>query len=268
MVKALVTGCLGRMGMRIINMIQNTDGVELCAALEIKGHPKKGEDIGTLSGFGNIGVLVDDDINDCIDLCDVIIDFTSSSASLDNLKAAAGKNKAIVIGSTGFSPAELGEVKETCNEARCVLAPNMSVGVNLLFKILKDISPLLKDDYDIEIIEAHHRNKKDAPSGTAIKLAEVIADSISRDLEKVGVYERHGLIGKRTDDEIGIQTIRGGDIVGEHTVIFAGIGERIEIAHKATNRDNFAKGAVIAAKWLYSKENGLYDMMDVLGMKS
>jgi len=268
MIKVLVTGCLGRMGSRIINIIQNTDGVSLGACVEVKGSAKKGEDIGVLNGLGKIGVLVDDDIKDCISRCDVIIDFTNSSVSLNNLKVAEANKKAMVIGSTGFTPSELTEVRNICKNVRCVLAPNMSVGVNVLFKVLRDISPMLKDDYDIEIIEAHHRLKKDAPSGTAIKLAEVIADSINRDLAKVGVYERHGLIGARTNEEIGIQTIRGGDIVGEHTVIFAGTGERIEIAHKATNRDNFAKGAIRAAKWVCSQKNGLYDMMDVLGLKS
>jgi 4-hydroxy-tetrahydrodipicolinate reductase len=268
MVNILVTGCLGRMGIRIINMIQETDGVALAAAVEIKGHGKTGEDIGTLIGLGALSVPVSDDILDCVDKCDVIIDFTSKSASIENLRVAKGHGKAIVIGSTGFTVDEVDEIKDISEGVRCVLAPNMSVGVNLLFKILREISPLLKDDYDIEIVEAHHRHKKDAPSGTAVKLAEVIADSVGRDLNKVGVYERHGMIGARTDEEIGIQTIRGGDIVGEHTVIFAGTGERIEIAHKATNRDNFAKGAVKAAKWIADKDNGLYDMMDVLGLKN
>ncbi len=268
MVRVLVTGCLGRMGTRIINMVRNSDGIELAAGVEMKGHPKKGEDIGVLNGFGQIDVPVSDDINDCIDSCDVIIDFTSAAVSMNNMRVAADKGKAIVIGSTGFSAEQLDEAISVAKNSRIVLAPNMSVGVNLLFKVLSEISPLLKDDYDIEIIEAHHRNKKDAPSGTAIKLAEVIADSINRDLSKVGVFERNGLIGARTDEEIGIQTIRGGDIVGEHTVIFAGTGERIEIAHKATNRDNFAKGAVKAALWICSQENGFYDMMDVLGLKS
>ncbi|MFC1855906.1 4-hydroxy-tetrahydrodipicolinate reductase [Thermodesulfobacteriota bacterium] len=267
MVKVLVTGCLGRMGIRIINMIQNTDGVVLAAAIERPGHTKRGEDVGTLIGLGQLNVPVSDDIEDCVDLCDVMIDFTSPEVSLINLRVAADRDKAIVIGSTGLNTEQMHEAKTICENTRCVLAPNMSVGVNILFKVLSEISPLLKDDYDIEIIEAHHRNKKDAPSGTAIKLAEVIAESIDRNLDTVGVYDRHGIIGARTDAEIGMQTIRGGDIVGDHTVIFAGTGERIEISHKATNRDNFAKGAVKAAKWLSEKENGLYDMMDVLGLK-
>jgi len=267
MIKVMVTGCLGRMGTRILNIVRETDGVSLAAGLEMKGHPKKGADIGTLNGLGEIGVPVSDDINDCIDACDVIIDFTSPEASMQNISVAAEKGKAIVVGTTGLTDEQIAKVKDMSASVKCVLAPNMSVGVNLLYKVLNDISPLLKDDYDIEIIEAHHRNKKDAPSGTAIKLAQVIADSVDRDLNKIGVYERHGIIGARTDEEIGIQTIRGGDIVGEHTVIFAGAGERIEIAHKATSRDNFAKGAVRAAKWICAKENGLYDMMDVLGLK-
>ena len=268
MIKALVTGCLGKMGTSIINIMEKIDGIELCAAVELKGHPKKGEDIGELMGFGKLGILVSDDIDECIDLCDVIIDFTNPRASSYNIKAAARKNKAIVIGTTGFSKAEISNIRKIKKSVRCLMAPNMSVGINILNKILKDITQLLKDDYDIEIFEAHHRDKKDAPSGTAIRLAQVIAESIDRDLEKVGVFERHGIIGERTKDEIGIQTIRGGDIVGEHTVMFAGDGERIEITHKATSRDNFARGAVKAAIWICSQENGIYEMMDVLGIKS
>ena len=185
--------------------------------------------------------------------------------STSNLAAPAGK--AVVIGTTGFSPAQTAEIKKLAETARVVLAPNMSVGVNLMFKVVADIARILCTGYDVEIVEAHHRLKKDAPSGTAMKLAQVIAAALERDLDQVGVYERKGMIGQRTDAEIGIQTLRAGDIVGEHTVMFGGIGERLEIIHRAHNRDNFARGAVRAAQWIVSQPQGLYDMQDVLGLE-
>jgi len=172
-----------------------------------------------------------------------------------------------VIGSTGFTAVEMKKVRELAASARCVLAPNMSVGVNVMLKVLADVSGLLGDDYDVEIVEAHHHLKKDAPSGTAIKMAQVIAESLGRDLDEVGVYSRKGMIGERTKPEIGIQTIRAGDIVGEHTVIFGGMGERLEFTHRAHSRDNFARGAIRAALWVVGRGNGLYDMQDVIGLK-
>jgi 4-hydroxy-tetrahydrodipicolinate reductase len=173
----------------------------------------------------------------------------------------------VVNGKTGFSKEELEPIKEISKNIPIVLAPNMSVGVNLLLKVLQDIARVLGDDYDIEIVEAHHRLKKDAPSGTAMKMAQVIADAVNRDLDDVAVYARKGLIGERTKKEIGIQTVRAGDIVGEHTVIFGGLGERIEITHKASSRDTFARGALKAALWISGRTSGLYDMQDVLGLK-
>ena len=218
--------------------------------------------------MGKTGVLVCDKLVDCIDEADVVIDFTNHQASLNYLKIAGEKNRAIVIGSTGFTPDEMKKVKELAEKTRCVLAPNMSVGVNVMFKILEYCAGILNDDYDVEIVEAHHHLKKDAPSGTAMKMAQVIADQLERNLDEVGVYARKGLIGERTKKEIGIQTIRAGDIVGEHTVIFGGIGERLEFTHRAHNRDNFAKGAIRAAKWIVNQKNGLYDMQDVLGLRN
>jgi 4-hydroxy-tetrahydrodipicolinate reductase len=174
---------------------------------------------------------------------------------------------AIVIGTTGLSPEQTNKVEEVSKSVRCVLAPNMSVGVNVMFRIVQEVAKVLGPEYDIEILEAHHRQKKDSPSGTAVKLGELISSSIGRDFGKVGIYGRRGMVGERTRDEIGMQVIRAGDIVGEHTVLFGGIGERLEITHRAHSRDNFARGAVRAALWVVNQPNGLYDMQDVLGLR-
>lgn len=202
-----------------------------------------------------------------LESADLVIDFTNAAASLEHLRQASAAGKSMVIGSTGFTRDQLDEAAELASRIPCMISPNVSIGVNILFKIVADAARLLGDNFDVEIIEAHHRFKKDAPSGTAVKLAQLIAESLNRDLGKVGVYARHGLIGERTDSEIGIQTIRGGDIVGEHTVIFAGLGERIELVHRAQSRDILARGAIHAAKWLTKQAPGLYDMSDVLGLK-
>jgi 4-hydroxy-tetrahydrodipicolinate reductase len=186
---------------------------------------------------------------------------------MEFVKIAAAHKKAMVIGTTGLSAEELAVLKEAAEvNFPCVQAPNMAVGVNVLFKLVEKAAAVLGDAYDVEIVEAHHRMKKDAPSGTALKLGEMAAGALGRDLSKVGVFERNGIIGERTDEEIGIQTIRAGDIVGEHTVYFAGAGERIEITHRAHSRDNFARGAALAAAWVANRPNGLYTMFDVLGL--
>ena len=267
MVKAVVTGAGGKMGALIISTIAQTEGIEVAGAVEQKGHPLVGRDPGESLGLGKLGIAVVDDIVSATERGDVIIDFTNHEASLRHLDVAAQKGLAIVIGSTGFSAEEMEQVRRLAAGARCILAPNMSIGVNVMYKVLRDVARVLGDDYDVEIVEAHHHTKKDAPSGTAIKMAEVIAAALGRDLEKVGVYARKGVIGQRTKEEIGIQTVRAGDIVGEHTVIFGGIGERLEFIHRAHSRDNFARGAVLAAKWIVGKSNGLYDMQDVLGLR-
>jgi len=199
---------------------------------------------------------------------DVAIDFTSHAASMQHLQTAVQLKKPIVIGSTGFSAEEMEKIRSMAQCVPCVLAPNMSVGVNVLFKVLKTVAEILGDDYDVEIVEAHHHLKKDAPSGTAMKMAQIIAEALGRDLDKVGVYERKGLIGERSRTEIGIQTLRAGDIVGEHTVMFGAVGERLELVHRAHSRDNFARGAIRAAKWVVGQPPGLYDMQDVLGLRA
>lgn len=267
MVKAIVTGSGGRMGGRIISLIQATDGIEVAGAVEQPGHPSLGKDAGENLGIGRTGVDVEADLRMCLAKGDVVIDFTSHEASLRHLEIAVEMKRAIVIGSTGFTVQELKIVGDLSRHAPCVLSPNMSVGVNVMFKVLSMVAGILGDDYDVEIMEAHHHLKKDAPSGTAMKMAEVVAESLGRDLEKVGIFARKGLIGERTRDEIGIQTLRAGDIVGDHMVMFCGIGERLEFTHRAHSRDNFAKGAIRAAKWLVGQKNGLYDMQDVLGLR-
>jgi 4-hydroxy-tetrahydrodipicolinate reductase len=267
MSRVIIAGAAGRMGRRIAFMVNRHEGLTISGGFERADHPEVGMDIGELGGFGAIGVKVAGDLKDIIDQGDVIIDFTFHEATMQIARLAAEHSKAMVIGTTGLTQANLEELADLAADFPCVQAPNMAVGVNVLFKIAHKMASILGDDYDIEIVEAHHRMKKDAPSGTALKLGEMVAQGVNRDLEKVGVYARHGIIGERTDQEIGIQTIRAGDIVGEHTVYFAGAGERLEITHRAHNRDNFARGAALAAAWLAGKSNGMYTMFDVLGLK-
>jgi 4-hydroxy-tetrahydrodipicolinate reductase len=267
MVRIVVAGARGRMGSRIIALSKDYEGLQLTGAFERKGNEDIGKDIGAILGMGAAGLILEESLSKVIETSDVVIDFTSPEATLENMKLSSAKGKAMVIGTTGFTRDDLEQVRSITKEIPCVIAPNMSVGVNLLLRVLRDVAKVLGDDFDIEIIEAHHRLKKDAPSGTAIKMARVIADSIDRNLDEVAVYSRKGIIGERTRKEIGIQTVRAGDIVGEHTVLFGGLGERIEITHKATSRDTFARGALKAAAWVYGKSAGLYDMQDVLGLK-
>jgi len=267
MIKAIIMGAAGRMGRMVINAIQNAEGITCIGAIEVPGLPAVGHDAGTVAGLGEIGVTIGDDLQSVIEQGAVVIDFTAAEASLKNMEIAAQHHKPMVVGSTGFSPEQLEQVKKLTKAFPCCLAPNMSVGVNLMFKIVKEMARTLGNDYDVEIIEAHHRMKKDAPSGTALRLGEVAAQGLGRKWEEVGVYGRQGLIGERTKEEIGMQVIRAGDIVGEHTVIFGGMGERLEVTHRAHTRDTFARGAIRAARWIVNQKPGLYDMGDVLGLK-
>lgn len=255
------------MGNRIISLAQESDQIQLTGALEKSGHKDIGRDIGEVIGLGNIGVEITDNAKEITGNADVLIDFSSPSATIECLKSIADKPIPVVIGTTGFSKDEVEYIKLYAQKTPSVFAPNMSVGVNLLLKVLADVASVTGDDYDVEIVEAHHRLKKDAPSGTAMKMAQVLASSLERSLDDTAVYARHGLIGEREKKEIGIQTVRAGDIVGEHTVLFGGLGERIEITHKASSRDTFARGALKAALWVYKQTKGLYDMQDVLGLK-
>jgi 4-hydroxy-tetrahydrodipicolinate reductase len=267
MVRAAVAGIAGRMGSRIAQLIRETEGIELAGGFEQAGHSAVGREIAELIGGSPTGLAVANSIEAVLHAADVVIDFTSASASCLHLASASAAGKPMVIGSTGFSADQVQKAKDLTHTVPCVLAPNMSMGVNVLFKIVADVARMLGEEFDIEIVEAHHRFKKDAPSGTALKLAQVAAEALERDLDRVGVYARHGIIGERTEREIGIQTVRAGDIVGEHTVMFGGMGERIELTHKAHSRDNFARGALRAAKWVVAQPAGLYDMQNVLGIK-
>ncbi|ABK15758.1 4-hydroxy-tetrahydrodipicolinate reductase [Syntrophobacter fumaroxidans] len=267
MVRAAVAGIAGRMGSRIAQLIRETDGIELAGGFEHSGHQAVNREISEIIGGSPTGLKVTSHIAQVLDTVDVVLDFTLAAASLEHLRQASARGKAMVIGSTGFAREQLEEAEKLAGRVPCVISPNMSMGVNVLFKVVGDVARLLGESFDVEIIEAHHRLKKDAPSGTALKLAQVAAGALGRNLEEVGVYARRGLIGERTGNEIGIQTIRGGDIVGEHTVMFAGSGERIEIVHRAQSRDNFARGAIRAALWVVRQPPGLYGMDHVLGMK-
>jgi 4-hydroxy-tetrahydrodipicolinate reductase len=267
MTRIVVAGAAGRMGSRITALSREYPELKLTGAFEKRGHNAVGKDIGSIVGIGEIGIKLSKSLGDIADNADVIIDFTTPGSTKENVKVASKKGKAMVIGTTGLSKEDVKEMEPLIRSIPCVMASNMSTGINLLLRILQDVAKVLGDEYDIEIIEAHHRLKKDAPSGTALKMAQVIADALNRNLDEVAVYTRKGLIGERTKKEIGIQTVRAGDIVGEHTIIFGGLGERIEIVHKASSRDTFARGALRAALWISGKPAGLYDMQDVLGLK-
>ena len=266
MIKAIVCGAAGRMGKRIINVLAQSDEITLGAALEAPGSPFLGQDAGELAGAGPAGVKISASVEETLAAGDVIIDFSAPAATIQHLRAAAELSRAMVIGTTGLSAEDITRVREASRKIPCVMAPNMSVGVNLLLNILPQIARVLSD-YDIEIVEAHHRHKKDAPSGTALKLAQVLAQALERDLDEVGNYGRHGITGERPAQEIGIHALRGGDIVGVHNVLFAGPGETIEVIHRASSRDTFARGAVKAALFAAGAGAGLYDMQDVLGLK-
>jgi len=265
--KVIIAGAAGRMGRRIGFMANEHKALEVAGGFERADSPFVGQDMGELAGYGASGVKVSASLEEIIEQGDVIIDFTFHEATMEIARTAAKYKTAMVIGTTGLTQENLTELADLAKNFPCVQSPNMAVGVNVLFKVARKMASVLGDGYDIEIVEAHHRLKKDAPSGTAIKLGEMVAEGVNRDLAEVGVYERHGIIGERTDQEIGIQTIRAGDIVGEHTVYFAGAGERLEITHRAHSRDNFAKGATLAAAWIAGKASGLYTMFDVLGLQ-
>lgn len=267
MMRVIVTGVAGRMGGRLVTLLLQSADLSLVGAVEGKGHPSIGKDAGEQAGCGQCDVRIGDDLRSVIDAGDVVVDFSAPPASLSHLKIAAHHKRAMVIGTTGFSEADLEQIRASAKMVPCVLSPNMSVGVNLIFKVVAEMAKALGDDYDIEVIESHHRLKKDAPSGTAMKMAQILADATGRNLEQVGVYARKGITGERKRGEIGIQAIRAGDIVGDHTVLFGGMGERLEVTHRAQSRDTFAAGALRAARWVVTQPAGLYDMMDVLGIK-
>ncbi len=268
MTKIIVAGAMGRMGTRIIANILAGSDYKLVGALESPGDSALGRDVGVIAGKGECGIKITDSLDALMSEADVVIDFTSSRTTLPHLEIVARHGKAAVIGSTGHTPEERLGIEAFAAKIPFVMASNMSVGVNVLWKIIADAAKLLGEGYDVEIVEAHHRLKKDAPSGTAMTTAEVLAGALNRNLAKDAVYHREGMIGPRKPKEIGIQTVRGGDVVGDHTVFFLGDGERLEITHRATSRDTFALGALRAAQWVVGRPKGLYSMRDVLGLTS
>jgi 4-hydroxy-tetrahydrodipicolinate reductase len=261
-----VMGAAGRMGKILIEAVGQAEGAKLTAAVDRPDSSLIGADAGELAALGKIGVVLAGDLNAVLDQFDVLIDFTHPSVTLKNLEVCRKAGKAMVIGTTGFSVEEKQLLADAAKQIPIVFAANYSVGVNLCLKLLDTAARVLGDEVDIEIIEAHHRHKVDAPSGTALRMGEVVANALGRDLQKVAVYGREGQTGARERETIGFATVRAGDVVGDHTVLFAADGERVEITHKASSRMTFAKGAVRAALWLQSQPAGLYDMQDVLGL--
>jgi len=265
-IRIAITGAAGRMGRTLVSAGQEYEGVVVTGAVEGPGNPFLGQDAGMLAGVGEIGVPIGDSLAAIDDAFDVLVDFTVADASIENIHICRAAGKRAVVGTTGFSPAQRARVAEDAERIAVVLAPNMSVGVNVCFKLLEMAARALGDEVDVEIIEAHHRHKVDAPSGTAVRMGEVVAAALGRDLAQCAVYGREGHTGERARNTIGFETVRAGDIVGEHTVMFAGAGERVEITHRASSRLNFAHGALRAARWIIDRDPGVYDMRDVLGL--
>jgi 4-hydroxy-tetrahydrodipicolinate reductase len=261
-----ITGAAGRMGRTLVGACQDFEGVRLTGAIEAPGNAFLGQDAGMIAGVGDIGIAVGDSLQAIGTDFDVLIDFTLAEASTENIHICRAAGKCAVVGTTGFSAAQRARVEKDAEHIALVLAPNMSVGVNLLFKLLDVAARALGDEVDVEIIEAHHRHKVDAPSGTAVRMGEVVAAALGRDLADCAVYGRQGHTGERDRRTIGFETVRAGDIVGEHTAMFAGTGERLEITHRAASRVNFAHGALRAARWIVGRAPGIYDMQDVLGL--
>jgi 4-hydroxy-tetrahydrodipicolinate reductase len=261
-----VAGASGRMGHMLIEAVRAADDCTLTGALDRAGHAALGQDAGSFAGLVT-GVNITANLEQGLQNSDVLIDFTRPEGTLEHLRVCREKGVAAVIGTTGFTEAQKAEIAVFAQSIPIVLAPNMSVGVNVTLKLLEMAAKALATGYDIEIVEAHHRHKVDAPSGTALKMGEVIAGALGRDLKDCAVYAREGVTGERDPSSIGFATIRGGDIVGDHTVLFAGIGERIEISHKSSSRVTYAQGSLRAVRFLVGRKAGLFDMYDVLGLK-
>ncbi len=262
-----IIGASGRMGRILLEAVTLNPACHLVAAIERPTSSLIGADAGEMAGLGKLGVPIVGNIEQVVNDFDVLIDFTAPEATLHNAKVCAAHGKGMVIGTTGFSADQKNELLAFQQQIPLCLASNFSTGVNLCFKLLKIAAEVLGDDVDIEIVEAHHRHKVDSPSGTALRMGEVVADALGRNLDQVAVYGREGQIGKRDRETIGFATVRGGDVVGDHTVMFMADGERVEIAHKASSRMAFARGAVRAAIWLQGQPAGLFDMQDVLNLK-
>lgn len=265
MLNVAIGGSNGRMGKSLVKAIMDEPQISIGAASVTENCPSLGTDVGLISGVGPLHVVTVDDFEQVMDDFDLMFDFTGTEATIMHLDLCSRYGKKMVIGTTGFTIEEKQHIKEISEKIAIVFAPNMSVGVNVLFKLIEQATAVLGDSSDIEIIEAHHRHKVDAPSGTALHMGEVAAGVLGRNLSDVAVYGREGLVGERQDKTIGFETIRAGDIIGDHTIMFASPGERIEITHRSSSRMNYAAGAIRAALWLQGKENGLYNMQDVLG---
>jgi 4-hydroxy-tetrahydrodipicolinate reductase len=267
MTRIVIAGASGRMGANLLRAAAETEATELAGAVDRPDAEAVGRDAGELAGTGPLGVTVSGNLADALGAADAVIDFTRPEATTRHAQQCAEAGVPLVVGTTGFDAEQKAALDAAAGRIPMVVAPNMSIGVNLTFKVLDMVARALGDDYDVEVVEAHHRNKVDAPSGTALRMGEVVADALGRTLEDHAVYGREGHTGVRDRETIGFETIRAGDIVGEHTVMFAGAGERVEIGHKASSRMTFASGAVRAARWLLGRPAGTYDMQDVLGLR-
>ena len=266
-IRIAVTGAIGRMGKMLLAAVDQAQGAELGAAIVLPDSTVIGADAGELAGLGKNGVAITGQLENVLEDFDVLIDFTAPEATLENAKLCAANGKAIVVGTTGFDAKQEEELLSYSHQLPMCKAANFSTGVNVSLNLLEKAAQILGDDYDVEVYEAHHRHKVDAPSGTALAMGEAVAAGLGRDLKKVAIYGREGQTGARDRETIGFATVRGGDVVGDHTVMFLGDGERVEITHKASSRMSFANGAVRAAQWLTTQREGLYDMRDVLNLK-
>ncbi len=265
--RVAVAGAGGKMGGRLVHLVQESGDLRVMGGVERRGHPAIGRDLGEFVGLGVLGVPVVDDLNALVADIDLLFEFTIPEASLEHLRVMAEHGKPMVLGTTGFSKAQLDEVQRLARRMPLFMAPNMSLGINVMYKLIVDAARLLGSDFDVEIVEAHHRYKVDAPSGTALRMADILSQALGRDAEKVGVFGRKGIIGQRKDDEIGVMSLRAGDMAGDHWVLFGGVGERLEIIHRSQSRDSFGRGALRAARWIVQQQPGLYDMQDLLGLK-
>ncbi len=269
MIKITVIGAAGRMGKNIIELLSHDPGLQLVGAIEYSTSPSLGLDAGNNAGLKPLGVVIGDDFAKVSGNTDVVIDFSSAQSVLAHTRQAVSHGCGVVIGTTGLDAGIQAEIRKLAEQGgRIVLSPNMSVGVNLLFHLCRQVAKTLGDDYDIEIIEMHHNKKKDAPSGTAVRLGEIVAQARELDYQHDTRHGREGMVGERTRREIGMHALRGGDVIGDHQVIFASEGERIELAHKASSRSTFAKGALVAAKFIAQAPPGLYSMLDVLNINT
>ena len=264
MIRVVITGVCGRMGRCITQGIAQQTDMELVGAIQYPSHPHIGSDAGVVAGIGEIGVPITGKLEDALQNTDVVIEFSKPKAALEHLQQVVSTEKAIVIGTTGFDSDELTTIKALAFQIRCVMAPNMSLGVNVMIQALDLIAKALGDDYNIEVIEAHHNHKSDSPSGTALRLAETVATTLGRDLDEVGIHGRHGIVGARPKKQIGIHAVRGGDIAGEHTMLFTTEGEQLSVVHRAHSPEAYAKGAIRAARWVVNAPKGLHDVSEVL----